>query len=111
MSDPKEFFTVVFEGRLRDIEGNPYKIESPFGRAVATGMGDAISRQDLFEDLLIAAHKARALADHCSKNGIHEIEFEGEVESVADLSGDLSCAINVAETRLTEQVQEKKAKP
>lgn len=99
MDEPKEFFTVVFEGRLRDIEQNPYKIESPFGRPIAMGIGDGLSRQDVFEDLLVAAHKARSLADHCLTQGVLEVEIDGETESIADLSGDLSCAINVAQMR------------
>ena len=77
LSEPKQFFTVVFEGRLRDI-ANPFKIENPFGKVVAAGMGDALNRQDVFEDLMVAADAykraksadPKALADAISSTNI-----------------------------------------
>lgn len=34
-------FTIVFEGSIRDLSSNPMKIESPFGKPIASGMGNA----------------------------------------------------------------------
>lgn len=99
MAEQRDFYTVVFEGRLRDIKGNPFNIESPFGRVHAAGHGDAIAREDALEDLAIAAGKAMHLADHCVSRGMHEIKIGDDTESVADLSGDLACALNVIQRR------------
>jgi hypothetical protein len=91
-----DYFTIVFDGRLRDLKANPFKVESPFGKVVAVGAGDALSRQDITEDLLAAAIKARELADHCIDEGVRDLEIGGYTENAFDLSAEFSCAINRA---------------
>ena len=41
-------FTIVFEGNIRDIDGNPMLIESPFGKPIASGIGNAF---DVIENI------------------------------------------------------------
>jgi hypothetical protein len=36
------YFTLVFKGDLREMELNPFKIETPYGLPVAASMGDAL---------------------------------------------------------------------
>ena len=43
-------FTVVFEGDLRKIGKNPFKIKSDFGEPVAVAMGDALEELDQHRD-------------------------------------------------------------
>ncbi len=45
-------YTVVFNGRPRDLPGNPFKIESPFGRPIAMGYGNAFDAKDEVSDVL-----------------------------------------------------------
>lgn len=91
-----EYFTVVFEGRLHAIDNNPFKIQNAFGKVVAAGMGDALSRQETVEELLTVAIKSRELADHCAEAGVEDFEIDGCKESVGDFSAELSSAINRA---------------
>lgn len=54
-----EYFTIVFDGRLRDIKSNPFKIESPFGKVVAVSVGDELDKRSIREELLAALIEAR----------------------------------------------------
>lgn len=89
-----EYFTIVFEGSLRDVKQNPFKIESPFGKVVAVGVGDALGRQELVIELTEATIKARELAENCMELGMEETEIGGHMESVPDLIAGFDCAIN-----------------
>lgn len=44
----RNYFTLVFEGDITKIKGNPHKIETPYGFPVASGMGNAF---DVIENL------------------------------------------------------------
>jgi hypothetical protein len=35
------YFTIVFEGDLRNFKGNPFDTDTPFGKPFAVGHGDA----------------------------------------------------------------------
>jgi len=48
----KEFFTLVFQGDLRKFKANPHMTDTPFGRAVASGVGDAFAEIDDLTDQL-----------------------------------------------------------
>lgn len=48
-------FTVVFEGNLRKLPFGPFSVESPFGRAVSSGYGNAFTQNDALEDALYLA--------------------------------------------------------
>ena len=96
MTDKPEYFTIVFDGRLRDLKQNPFKLESPFGKVVAVGVGDALSRQETVVELLDVASKARTLADNCMEMGMEETVIGGHMESVPDLIAEFDCAINRA---------------
>jgi hypothetical protein len=42
-------FTLVFEGDIRNFNGNPFKTETPFGIPLAAGHGDALAKIDDLE--------------------------------------------------------------
>jgi hypothetical protein len=97
MTEKPEYFTIVFDGRLRDLKQNPFKVESPFGKVVAVGVGDALGRQDTVIELLEAVTKARTVVDAMIGDGLVQIETnDGSIENVPDFSAELSCAINRA---------------
>lgn len=50
-----EFFTMVFKGDITKLSGNPMKIETPFGCAIACGVGNAFDTQEVIEDMETAA--------------------------------------------------------
>jgi hypothetical protein len=39
-------FTLVFEGDLSAFKGNPFHVETPFGKPHACGLGNAFERED-----------------------------------------------------------------
>jgi hypothetical protein len=43
-------FTVVFDGDLRKLAKNPFKISSDFGEPVAVAIGDALEELDQHRD-------------------------------------------------------------
>lgn len=45
-----DYFTVVFEGDLRKLDKNPFKIASEFGEPVAVAIGDALAELDEHRD-------------------------------------------------------------
>lgn len=49
MASEDECFTVVFKGSLRNIEGNPLTLKTPFGEPLAVGIGDAFKRLEKLE--------------------------------------------------------------
>lgn len=52
-----EYFTIVFEGDIRQIKGNPHKVESAFGKVVASGMGNAFDVIENMHEVNDAAEK------------------------------------------------------
>lgn len=48
-------FTVVFDGDLRAVPGNPFHTVSAFGQPRASGFGDAFAKADALEDALYRA--------------------------------------------------------
>jgi hypothetical protein len=97
MDEKPEYFTVVFEGTAKAMKRNPFEIESPFGKVVAIGLGDALNRQDVAVDLLTATTKAATLADHCLNESITTVTIDDRQESVSDLLAEFECAINRAQ--------------
>ena len=57
MSDETEYFTLVFEGNLREFKGNPFRTETPFGIPRAGSLGDANEKVD----------KLRAVIEECAR--------------------------------------------
>lgn len=53
----REYFTLVFKGDITKIKGNPMKIETPFGIAVASGMGNAFDALENIHEIEDAAQK------------------------------------------------------
>mgnify|MGYP001567160593 CR=1 FL=1 len=45
-------FTLVFSGDLQAFNGNPFKTDTPFGRPIAAGLGDAFDEITVLEDAL-----------------------------------------------------------
>jgi hypothetical protein len=43
-------FTIVFEGRIGDFKGNPFKTETPFGMPFVVSDGDLAAQVDLLEE-------------------------------------------------------------
>lgn len=50
----RQRFTLVFEGNLRKVAGNPHKIATPYGLPVTVGIGDAFAVRDEMLDALKA---------------------------------------------------------
>ena len=48
MTDPT--FTLVFEGDITRFRSNPLQTETPFGRPVAMGIGDAFAETDALRE-------------------------------------------------------------
>jgi hypothetical protein len=46
MREPEKYFTVVFEGDLRNIDSNPFKLDSIWGKPVSIALGDAMQTPD-----------------------------------------------------------------
>jgi hypothetical protein len=49
-ADEPKFYTVVFEGDVRAISQNLFKVISPFGTVVAIGVGNAFEENDALEE-------------------------------------------------------------
>jgi hypothetical protein len=47
-------FTIVFEGNLRHIEGNPLKLETAFGKPIVSSIGDLSEECDKLREALEA---------------------------------------------------------
>lgn len=50
-------FTMVFSGDVRDIPGSPFKIVTPFGRAIAVSCDDALHRTGFLESVVEEADR------------------------------------------------------
>ena len=48
MSD--EYFTVLFKGRIQDLPGNPFLIESVFGKVQTVSIDDVFAERDRLEE-------------------------------------------------------------
>ena len=47
-----QHFTLVFEGDIRQFKENPFKVDSPWGRPIASAMGNVMEENDELRDLL-----------------------------------------------------------
>ncbi len=45
-----EFVTIMFEFDITSLEGNPFKVETPFGKPVIIGLGDIFEQRDELEE-------------------------------------------------------------
>jgi hypothetical protein len=63
-----EYFTMVFEGDITRIKGNPMKIETPFGFAIACGIGNAFDKLENIEEIAGAAQKLIDAIEFSSKD-------------------------------------------
>lgn len=52
-------FTVVFDGDVKDLEGNPHRYQTPFGDPVAISVGDLVQEVDRLENLLVDTKNER----------------------------------------------------
>ena len=50
MTENTQFYTVVFEGDVRKIVDNLFKVVSPFGKVATIGVGDAFEERDALEE-------------------------------------------------------------
>lgn len=48
MAEPT-YVTMVFKYDIRQFVGNPHDVETPFGKPVAIGIGDAFTERDAIE--------------------------------------------------------------
>lgn len=53
----RKYFTLVFEGDITKIEGNPMKIETIYGVPIASGMGNAFDVLENLHEIEAAAQK------------------------------------------------------
>lgn len=51
MADER-FCTIVFECNLREFNGNPLRVETPFGKPVIISVGDVTEERDWLESQL-----------------------------------------------------------
>lgn len=58
----RKYFTLVFEGDIGKFKLNPLNTETPFGRPVAAGRGDAFEECD----------KLREQLERCPQDTTHE---------------------------------------
>lgn len=58
----RRYFTCVFEGDVRTLEKNPFQEQTPYGRCVAIGVGNA------FDD--IPAEAVRIINEWGDDNGL-----------------------------------------
>lgn len=45
-------FTLVFAGDIREFKDNPHKVDTPWGRPIASAMGNLMEENDELRDLL-----------------------------------------------------------
>jgi hypothetical protein len=58
MKRDEEYFTVVFMGNLKKLEGNPFWYESDFGVPISIAAGHALDELDELKDAQPPAHPA-----------------------------------------------------
>lgn len=67
-------YTVVFDGSPKNIAGNPFDVQTPWGKPISIGYGDAHEREDLLRNALEQiredgdTHSAEVAADALDKN-------------------------------------------
>lgn len=54
MTDKRKYFTLVFEGDIREFKLNPLTTETPFGIAIVAGVGNAFEELDELREQLEA---------------------------------------------------------
>ncbi len=59
---PPQGCTIFFECDIRQFKGNPFHVETPFGRPVTIAVGDVFEERDRLEDEL--EQTERYLEDH-----------------------------------------------
>lgn len=79
-------FTIVFEGNIQDVKGNPMGVESPFGKVIAAGVGNAF---DKIEHIIDIEEAAEALLVAIRKNLDEEDEGD-DLPTAQDVRGILS---------------------
>lgn len=45
-------FTIVFPGAAKKFDGNPFKIETPFGKAQTVSVGDVCAYEEILREAL-----------------------------------------------------------
>jgi hypothetical protein len=72
MMSKKNYFTLVFEGDITKIHGNPMKIKTPFGVAIASCSGNALEELDRLRDALDTIEKTTddLSAEHVAHNAL-----------------------------------------
>lgn len=80
-ADLKAQFTVVFDGDLRKIAGNPFRMDTPFGRPFSCGHGNAFEREEeaLARIEALEAERDAALKE-CSEWARQAGEAQGRLE-------------------------------
>ena len=58
-----ETFTLVFKGDIQSFKGNPYLTDTPFGRPIASGVGNALGQVRVYGENLAAAISVWALSE------------------------------------------------
>jgi len=52
-------FTVVFDGDIKKWDGNPFDVETPFGKPYAVAVGDALEELDRLKSAAFTPDKRR----------------------------------------------------
>ena len=72
-------FTLVFEGDVRDINVNPFKVQTPYGFPIAVSASDALTESDDLQRRLDRACDI-ALGTELSREAVEEIQQLRSVE-------------------------------
>ena len=84
---PKDRFTLIFDGDIIDFEGNPFHVDTPFGRPQVVSVGDLAHERDRIEDALHAqkalyAELLSAVADLLRTDGKEGSDYYDARESI-----------------------------
>lgn len=84
---PKDRFTLIFDGDIIDFEGNPFHVDTPFGRPQVVSVGDLAQERDKFEEALHAqkalyAELLRAAADLLRTDGKEGSDYYDATEAI-----------------------------
>ena len=75
-------FTVIFDGDLTKFRGNPFHVDTPFGRPVAHGLGNIFEREDEAVEIMTALENAlRRLMSVMPPNGRTSEQMNAMVEA------------------------------
>ncbi|MGE5500610.1 MAG: hypothetical protein ACM3W4_01645 [Ignavibacteriales bacterium] len=109
VAQPQAFFTLVFEGDLRAIKKNPHNTDTPFGRAVVAGVGNAFDEFDALvevrDELLEALELAVAILEEADFRLGYAKGSLGQLEMAEAKAGAYAAIAKATQSPPSEQEQ------